>query len=231
MKEFNEYRVKKNFLNLATPTDVEDAEEIENGNGNGKKPSWLVQDAINRSLDEKKEKNNDIEMQSTDSIRSLTSERSRGSNNQYNTNNNNNSVIDPNSQPDSERSRMILLLLLLKIMYAIVSVIIFITAALSFTTNIQNVFLAIYTIFFSILLCSVSCAPGGMKKRLISCFGGLYYGIGRLIFTALLSFLLLHFGILGIISLVLLGVTSIAHICLDCIYRPYFSMEFRKVSS
>jgi len=94
--------------------------------------------------------------------------------------------------------------------------------------SLQAIFLAAYSFFFSLLICcsSLPFPLASSRRRTLQYFGFLRKGTGRLVFSFILSIMLVGMGLLGWISIAFLAVISIAHIVLECTYGRVFVTEF-----
>lgn len=116
----------------------------------------------------------------------------------------------------------------LRLLYVVAAIMIGVSAVLAITGE-AGAFLAAYGIFFSCLLCCTSSSLiEATRLRSILYFGFMYKSIGRLIFTLIVSLMLLDFGLLGLVSLGLLMITTLTHIVLECKYGALFRKEFKK---
>ena len=108
-------------------------------------------------------------------------------------------------------------LTILWLFYTVCGVLMAIAAVLSIIAA-HNLLLAIYSFFFALLVCGLTCSFRPIRRYLVVNFGFLYSSIGRLLFAMVASFALYSLGIVGIVAMACLLGTSFWHLIVDCRY-------------
>lgn len=108
---------------------------------------------------------------------------------------------------------------MLRIGFMICASLMLVTGFLSLSSSsLGDIFIALYVIFFAILICCFELAFSGISRWIAQNFGFMYTKIGRMLFILFLAFLCFGLGLFGIIvmCLLVLGIIGNFYVMYRC---------------
>jgi cation transport ATPase len=118
----------------------------------------------------------------------------------------------------------------LRVLYMIASILMCAAAVLSFTQSNANIgvaFFAMYTVFFSTMICCFECALEAVARLIAVNFGFMYTLFGRAVFLLFVGFMSFQLSLFGQIAMGILYAVGLFHMYV--MYRfPRFEEYLRK---
>jgi hypothetical protein len=90
--------------------------------------------------------------------------------------------------------------IILRVSFMICAIAMGIIAFFSFaSTSLGDFFVALYVLFFSVIICCYECALTGVSRWIAQNFGFMYTRIGRIVFILYVAVLCIELGVFGIV--------------------------------